>query len=135
MDKKQFEFVLVDDPYLSKFAASADSWAFSQHFKDDGVSAVTFSNLGGDAVLTVPQPIASNVEHIYGHCANFVRMAPLSQVVSTWRLAVQSFQNRIEERKDQTVWFSTAGTGVAWLHFRADNRPKYYRYEPFTKEL
>jgi NADH:ubiquinone oxidoreductase subunit len=37
-------------------------------------------------------------------------------------------QNRVGE---QPVWLSTAGMGVAWLHVRLDDRPKYYGYSPY----
>jgi hypothetical protein len=30
------------------------------------------------------------------------------------------------------VWLSTAGAGVAWLHVRLDDRPKYYSHRPYT---
>lgn len=33
------------------------------------------------------------------------------------------------------VWLSTAGAGVAWLHVRLDDRPKYYSYRPYTLAL
>ena len=32
------------------------------------------------------------------------------------------------------VWLSTSGMGVAWLHFRLDQRPKYYTYRAFAEE-
>jgi hypothetical protein len=32
---------------------------------------------------------------------------------------------------NKPVWLSTAGAGVAWLHIRLDDRPKYYGYTPF----
>jgi hypothetical protein len=32
------------------------------------------------------------------------------------------------------VWFSTSGMGVAWLHFRLDQRPKYYTYRAFAEQ-
>jgi hypothetical protein len=32
------------------------------------------------------------------------------------------------------VWFSTSGMGVAWLHFRLDERPKYYTFRAFAEE-
>jgi hypothetical protein len=34
----------------------------------------------------------------------------------------------------KAVWFSTSGMGVAWLHFRLDQRPKYYTYRAFAEE-
>jgi hypothetical protein len=31
------------------------------------------------------------------------------------------------------VWLSTAGGGVAWLHVRLDDRPKYYAHAPYRR--
>ncbi len=32
-------------------------------------------------------------------------------------------------------WLNTEGGGVAWLHVRIDQRPKYYHYAPYkTKQ-
>lgn len=136
MGEKQFEFVLVNDVFLSTFAASADASAFAEHFRDDSSSpAVVFPNLGNDAVLIVPRPLSTtNSEGIYGHCGNFMRGASTSQVADTWRLVALSFLDRVAARHERTIWLSTAGTGVAWLHFRLDDRPKYYEYQPFTTE-
>jgi hypothetical protein len=139
MQEKQFEFVLVNDSFLSSFAASADASAFADHFRedDDSAAAVAFSNLGNTAMLIAPQPLSTNLQPattIYGHCGNFMRGATASQIAATWRLVAQSFLDRIESRDEQAVWLSTAGTGIAWLHFRLDDRPKYYQYPPFTKE-
>jgi hypothetical protein len=32
----------------------------------------------------------------------------------------------------QPIWLSTAGMGVAWLHIRLDERPKYYSHKPYA---
>ena len=125
MDEKQFEFVLVDDSYLASFAASADSSPFAEHFRADTTPAVAFTNLGGDALLTVPQPLIKEYKLIYGHCANFMRGASKSQIAATLKLVAKNFLERVEVRGESSVWLSTAGTGIAWLHFRLDNRPKY----------
>jgi len=150
IDTKHFEFVLVNDPYLSTFAEFADTQAFSEHFekKDDSTTttttnpttaaAVIFSNLGYNAILIVPQPQSDDnvddIESVYGHCANFVRYAPPSQVYKTWKMVATAYLDRIEKKDEEPVWLSTAGTGVRWLHFRLDDRPKYYRYQPFKNE-
>jgi hypothetical protein len=139
MDTRQFEFVLLDDPFLSSFAESADIEAFSEHFRlvdDHPSAAVVFPNLGHDAVLVVPQPLSSieDVKHTYGHCANFVRYAPEAQIRSLWKMVATAYLSRVEEKDGESVWLSTAGTGMRWLHFRLDDRPKYYQYRPFTRE-
>ncbi|KAL7575598.1 hypothetical protein ACA910_020166 [Epithemia clementina (nom. ined.)] len=33
---------------------------------------------------------------------------------------------------NQPVWLSTSGMGIAWLHMRLDQVPKYYTYTPFV---
>lgn len=56
--ERGFEFVLVDSPALA--ALGPDPNAFASHFDDAGpaAGAVTFVNLGGDAVLVAPTPRA-----------------------------------------------------------------------------
>eukprot|EP00934_Nitzschia_sp_Nitz4_P007485 Nitzschia sp. Nitz4//scaffold47_size129522//111469//112419//NITZ4_003567-RA/size129522-snap-gene-0.189-mRNA-1//1//CDS//3329552848//7475//frame0 len=139
-----FEFVLVDDPSLATFAAKADASFFQEHFdKAQGntrgkklPAATTFSNLGGDARLISPLPWHTDeneapISGTYGHLANFVRSASPRQQQDTWRLVAQAYLARIQDRPTAPVWLSTAGDGVPWLHFRLDDRPKYYHYEPF----
>ena len=40
----------------------------------------------------------------------------------------------ISHDPDRPMWLSTCGTGVAWVHMRLDQRPKYYTYTPFARE-
>ena len=35
---------------------------------------------------------------------------------------------------EDSVWLSTSGLGVYWLHVRLDSRPKYYTYEPYKRQ-
>jgi hypothetical protein len=68
----------------------------------------------------------------YSHLAQFVRHAPAEQAVRVVQLAVRTLQDRLQQqRATKMTWFSTSGTGVAWLHFRVDPRPKYYTYQPY----
>ena len=69
---RRFEFVLWDSPTL---AQRADPRAFAQYFVDSGDrGVVVFPNIGGDAVMVVPTPIAP--EECYPHLGAFVRGAP-----------------------------------------------------------
>ena len=119
---RPFEFVLLDSPGL---AEHPDPSPFREHFAqaDDGV--VVFSNLGGDATLVVPCPLAE--PHAYGHLASFVRLAPEAQQHALWQAVGNAVQKRLGS---QPVWLSTAGGGVSWLHVRLDDRPKYYGHQP-----
>ena len=121
---RQFEFVLLDSPAL---APKPDPNAFEEHFRQQSVSEViSFPNLGGDAIMVVPRPLASTCA--YGHVAAFVRYAPESQKHALWKAVGGAMARRISARP---VWLSTAGGGVSWLHVRLDDRPKYYGFAPY----
>ncbi|MEM9774821.1 MAG: hypothetical protein AAF902_09590 [Chloroflexota bacterium] len=123
-----FEFVLIEDPYLARRRPGIG--AFKQHFNSvPGNGVVTFSNLGGDATLVVPEPITPEID--YGHLGAFCRLAPKSQQHELWRSVGEAVEKRIDENP---VWLNTAGGGVPWLHVRLDNHPKYYRYTPYRSD-
>lgn len=119
---RMFEFVALDAPGLAR---RADRAAFAEHF-DGARDVVAFENLGGDAQMIVPSPIAG--DDAYGHLAAFVRNAPEAQRISLWRSVADALLQRIGPRP---VWLSTAGAGVAWLHVRLDDRPKYYGFAAY----
>jgi hypothetical protein len=121
-----FEFVVLDSPGLAR---RPEPEAFAQHFGSAVDGVATFSNLGGDAVMVVPCPLAE--PSAYGHLAAFVRMAPEEQRNSLWRAVGEAMARRVGAKP---VWLSTAGAGVSWLHVRLDDRPKYYGFGPY-KEL
>jgi hypothetical protein len=123
---RRFEFVLVQASSLSRL--SPDPAPFIPHFSTHPSEAVlTFPNLGGDAILIVPAPLAG--ARCYTHLAAFVRSAPRSQVDAFWCIVGHAMGQRISSHP---IWLSTAGMGVSWLHLRLDSRPKYYRHEPYT---
>ncbi|HZO84316.1 MAG TPA: hypothetical protein VFC26_03835 [Verrucomicrobiae bacterium] len=126
---RSFDFVLVESASLSRL--TPDPSPFKSHFASRHSEAVlTFPNLGGDAILVVPTPMAD--EACYTHLARFLRDAPASQVDAFWRTAGLAMQDRVSHRP---TWLSTAGMGVSWLHLRLDSRPKYYRYEPYRTHV
>ena len=161
-----FEFVLVRDNYLARFATTPDPKPFAeylspsscktnyyndnQHQQQQSAAAAgcVFQNLGGDAILIAPtdwkESPSSSSSSCYGHLANFVRGASDEQNVQLWQIVAETLSDRLlgssppssattmTAASSEPVWFSTAGTGVAWLHFRLDSRPKYYLYQPFT---
>jgi hypothetical protein len=125
---RPFEFVLLDSPGL---ASHPDPTPFAEHFEaacGDGI--VVFPNLGRDAIMVVPRPLAS--PSAYGHLAAFVRNAPEAQWHALWRTVGQAMWQRLGSRP---VWLSTAGGGVSWLHVRLDDRPKYYGYGPYRNNI
>lgn len=121
------EFVLLKAPTLARMQPEPEP--FASHFENcpkEGI--VTFPNLGGDALLVVPCPITGKAA--YPHLAAFLRGAPADQVRALWRVTAETVLERVSETP---FWLSTAGVGVAWLHVRFDDRPKYYRYSPYTR--
>jgi hypothetical protein len=122
---RAFECVLLDSPELAQYP---DPEAFAEHFDaapEAGV--VVFPNLGGDAILVVPCPLGSSA---YGHLAAFAREAPERQRHALWQAVGEAMVQRVGARP---VWLSTAGAGVAWLHVRLDDRPKYYGFGPYRQ--
>jgi hypothetical protein len=135
-----FEFALVDAPALRVFAeGSTDRYAFAEHFnaaskQEERNSVCSFSNLGGDASLVSPLPPSDGNDASYSHLAIFLRNAPRSQVAEFWELAAATYLRVLKEKEPmEKSWFSTNGMGVAWLHLRIDDRPKYYSYAPFKR--
>ncbi len=123
---RPFECVLWDSPGL---ATRPDASPFAEHFRAAADSEIVeFSNLGNDAILIVPTPRGAS--SAYGHVAAFAREAPESQRHQLWAQVGDTFERRLNAKP---VWLSTAGGGVAWLHVRLDDRPKYYSYEPYRK--
>ena len=119
-----FEFVLLNSPNI---ALDPDPGAFDEYFlsKEPG-GVVEFPNLGGDAILVVPCP--DDPPSDFGHLAAYLRNARESQQHLLWESVGAAMQRRISS---EPVWLSTAGGGVAWLHVRLDDRPKYYAYAPY----
>jgi hypothetical protein len=124
---RPFEFVLLDSPGLARHP---DANAFAEHFEaasEEGI--VVFPNQGGDAIMVVPSPLT--FPDAYGHLAAFVREAPEGQTDALWRSVGDAMPRRVGAK---SVWLSTAGGGVSWLHVRLDDRPKYYGYGPYRNE-
>ena len=132
---QSFEFVLIDSPQLARVKPDRDSFRqyFTSTIGDHAVPGsspdreiITFPNLGQDALLIVPCPIAETAT--YTHLASFVRQAPPSQQHELWQTAGNTIKQRLN---DQPMWVSTSGLGVYWLHLRLDSYPKYYNFQPY----
>jgi len=123
---RPFECVVVDSPQLS--GVRADAAAFADYFDRNAGLVSRFSNLSGDAVLVVPAPVDTSTD--YAHLASFVRSASVSQQCTFWQAVGEAVR---ESLTDQTLWLSTSGLGVYWLHVRLDTRPKYYTCQAYAR--
>jgi hypothetical protein len=123
-----FEVTIVDDPTLA--TASPDPTPFESHFEPTEAIQLTatFPNLGGDATLVVPTPIAE--QDCYPHLAAFARHGPEQQVHAFWQAVGAAVSQHLGS---SPLWLSTAGTGVPWLHVRLNRSPKYYCHEPYRE--
>jgi hypothetical protein len=129
LSTRPFEFVLVDNPSFA--TRKTDARTYREYFTSGDNSnhgIVTFPNLSGDCLLIVPSP--TTTLDVYGHLAAFVRQAPAAQIDSLWQIVGKAMAERTDTK---TTWLSTAGGGVAWLHVRLDNSPKYYAYAPYRR--
>lgn len=123
---RAFEFVLTNDPHLE---TRPDPRPFASYFTGPhaDASALAIPNLGKTAALVVPRQIGEAAT--YTHFARFLRGAPPHQVHALWQCVAETAQRRLSARPQ---WISTAGGGVAWLHVRIENVPKYYSYRPYA---
>jgi hypothetical protein len=120
------EFVLLNAPALATIQAEPAPFQsiFNDHPDED---VIVFPNLGGDAMLIAPGPIAAN--DAYRHLAAFLRQAPASQIRSLWRHTAKTVHQHVAS---SPKWLSTAGLGIAWLHIRLDTWPKYYGHASYA---
>jgi hypothetical protein len=122
---REAEFVLIEAAPLAEIDPDPAPFE-SQFVGQPDADVIAFPNLGGDALLIVPCPIAPL--KAYPHLAAFLRHAPGQQVCSLWRHAAVAVRENLGR---DPRWLSTAGLGVSWLHLRLDSSPKYYQFEPY----
>lgn len=123
-----FEFTAIDCPALDRHP---DPSPFRDQLETAASESVTsFANLGGDARLVVPVPTRGDVSPDCSHLAAFTRTAPIELQRRFWAAVAMAMEQRVS---DQPVWLSTSGLGVAWLHARLDDQPKYFEHKPYRK--
>lgn len=122
--QREFEFVLLNSPGLAR---AENMRPFAEHINNaQSADIVSFPSLGRDAILVVPCPAENGSQ--YAHLARFVEHAPVAQQHRLWQRVAELMLVRIN---DKPAWLSTAGAGVAWLHVRIDDRPKYYAHAAY----
>ena len=129
-DGLPFEWILAASPALE--GLPADPAPFAAHLRP-GAAVVRFDNLGGDARLVAPCAGAGDALGTYAHLAAFLRGAPPEQVDALWAAVGEELAAR-RARSEAPFWVSTSGLGVAWLHVRIDERPKYITHAPYRAD-
>ena len=125
---RAYEHVLIDAPGLGGRQPDQDTYAAHLDALPDNETAAQFANLGGDAILIAPAPLDAAKDCI--DIAAFCRAAPPDRLAAFWRRVAIATMDRLSDRP---VWLNTHGGGVAWLHVRLDDRPKYYEYAPYRR--
>jgi hypothetical protein len=124
---RMFEFVLLDTPEIDRLP---DTFSFAEHFrKPTSPHAAVFENIGKDATLIAPTPLDPHAGYV--HIAAFIRTAPRQQVHAFFQLVGKTTLAKISAKP---LWLSTAGMGVAWLHVRIDDKPKYYGFAEYRNQ-
>lgn len=137
-DAVPFECVMVAAKHLE--GRAADEATFSRFIggkrRGQGGAAV-FPNLGGDTILVSPvagaHAVAAGELGTYAHLAAFLRGAPDDELAAVWAALASALAEALERRGEQPTWVSTEGSGVSWLHFRLDSRPKYFHWAPYKR--
>jgi hypothetical protein len=154
--------MLVASPALEGMAAQegAEDRPFREHFEKQrrwkkeqekdgdekaGDSICVFENLGKDATLVVPAYLGQGDKGSYSHFLSYLRApsVPTSQKLALLqRVARVTLKKCMHKRKgegggegvneEELVWVSTSGMGVAWLHVRVEDRPKYYCWQEYV---
>lgn len=123
---RPFEYTLSDAPEL---LGAPYPGPFQAHLPPRGSGrASAFRSLGGDAILIIPAEPEAGPS--YPHLAAFARGAPNAAQRLLWAEVGAQATARLGE---DPLWISTAGAGVAWLHVRLDDRPKYYRHAEYRR--
>lgn len=94
-----------------------------------------FDNLGRDATLVAPRPPSISLarELRFAHLANYIQQTPLAEAADFINLVAKEYKHMLANSTHRSVYLSTSGLGVSYLHFRLEHAPKYYNYEAFKK--
>lgn len=132
----RMEFVLVDSTALAQFARAApDRMTFRHYFRSPSLehepTVAVFPSLGKDALLLAP---TTQSREPFTDIAYFARHASATQQKNIYQQLAQLVQEKLQNN-EAPFWLSTSGMGIAWMHIRLDDRPKYYTYKPFQTML
>ncbi|CAN0498606.1 unnamed protein product [Ectocarpus sp. 8 AP-2014] len=96
----------------------ADPAVFAHHMKNKK-TPVAFNSFGG-TLLIIPPDTGKN----FSHLATFYKHGSDAEKRALWKKVAVELQRKL--KRGETVYVSTHGTGVSWLHVRLASRPMYY---------
>jgi len=114
-----------------------DFMTFLEHFQTAAPSdeVTTFPNLGGDAILISPTPKSGQN---FASLATWLRETRNNEdsrdkvLEAVGKELISRIEQQQNTKSTNSIWVSTSGAGVSWLHFRIDNYPKYYTNQQYV---
>lgn len=125
--QRSFEAMLVQaEPFETEDRGPFSQFILSAAAERDGV--VSFASIGNAGTLVSPHPVDG---HDYGHLLSFLSSADEEQIDALWRHVRTEWHKRLIGNPDTPLYVSTSGKGVAYLHVRLFNVPRYYSWQPY----
>ena len=101
------------------------------HSNDQKSEAIYFPNISGDTILVVPVPTTDpEIDKYSSDLMTFLKHGHKRQQHCLISLFAKTALQLIDTCKK--IYISTHGHGVAWLHVRLSNTPKYYTYKKYS---
>jgi hypothetical protein len=122
------EFVLIK----SQPFPHADKSAFKDNF-DKYSDISVFRNISGDTLLISPNPNMLDFYHKEqcGHVMSFMKYGNVEQKHALLKnIGIQMLKL---VNSGQSIYLSTHGYGVPWLHMRLCDKPKYYKNKQYLE--
>lgn len=97
----------------------ADSSPFREYLANK-TSPVGFSNPTGSCTLVAPPDTGKN----FSHLGSFYKNASKNEIRALWKKVAVEIEKKLKKR--DTVYVSTHGMAVPWLHVRICNNPNHF---------
>ena len=114
----------------NKLPETQNNKDFQEYIKNSkNKYVVAFPNINKDAMLVIPMPVQGKN---YATLRDFIDNAPMIQQQEFWKKVAEVAKKYMD--KNEKVWISVHGLGVAYTHVRITSSPKYYFDNELKKE-
>jgi hypothetical protein len=129
LGERIFEFVIMK---TIGFIIKTDMMTFGEsNINTNSNNIYTFPNLSKKSILMSPCYNHDYNINIYNNIGTFMRSSNLEQQLLLFSTSFGELLTQLKKNKNNFLWLSTHGKGVAWLHIRIDDNPKYISYQPY----
>ena len=122
----EFEFIIYDAK--NKFENKSANFDIFCPYSDNHLSFSMKSYSGN--TLIIPNYMKGTPCVNYLNISNFLKNSLDEQIVDLFYLISDNLKKEINSGK--TVWLSTHGLGIPWLHIRIDYYPTYYSHKKYV---